>query len=470
MIKLTLSEIVEAVKGRTVETVPPLSANAVSTDSREVASGDVFFALSGDRFDGHEFVTQAAEGGALAAVVAQARVPEVAASLAALGIAGAGPVLIGVDDVLAALGRLAHYHRRLLSLSVIAVAGSNGKTTTKSMVDHILGERFTGRASPRSFNNAIGVPLTLLSAAASDDYLVVEIGTNAPGEVAALAELARPTLAVITSIAEEHLEGLGDLGGVAAEECSVLGWLESGFAAVNVEWAGIQAHLPAEGLTLTTFGTCEDADLRVSDVVYEPPWLMFRLNGRFEYRLPMPGAHNALNAAGAVAVGRRLGLDHDEIAARLATYAPPALRCELQRFGDLTVLNDAYNANPQSMRAALEMLVQHPSAGRRIAVLGEMRELGPRSAELHAQVAEHVRACALDHVVLVGAAGDRMQRVLSARGGPALTSFVSVDECVLGLPGLLRAGDVVLLKGSRAVGLERLVTPLRKWAAFAATG
>ena len=243
MITLTLDEIVNAIGARLADP-PAISVGGVSTDSRSVAAGEVFFALTGERFDGHDFVAPALERGAAAAVVDQARAEALRDGLPAAATAR----LIGVEDVLAALGRLAAYHRQQLSATVIAVGGSNGKTTTKSMIHHILAGRRTGRASPKSFNNAIGVPLTLLSAEAADEYLVVEIGTNAPGEVAALAALARPNIAVITSIGEEHLEGLGDLSGVAAEECSLLNAMTGGFAAVNVDWPGTRALLPERDL------------------------------------------------------------------------------------------------------------------------------------------------------------------------------------------------------------------------------
>ena len=303
MIKLVLNEVVEAMGGRVRSDVPTISVSNVSTDSRSSGAGDLFFALAGPRFDGHAFVVDALRRGALAAVIATERAPEIGALVADAGVKG---VLVPVRDPLAALGQLAVFHARQVSADVVAVVGSNGKSTTKAMIDHILQERFRGRCNPASFNNAIGVPLTLLSADGADDYLVVEIGTNAPGEVAALAKLARPNMAVITCISEEHLEGLGDLRGVAAEECSILPCVEEGgFAAVNVDWPGMREFLPKSGITVATFGRSEEADVRVTAVRYESPWLHFTINDRFEYRLRMPGVHNAVNAAGG---------DHDRAA------------------------------------------------------------------------------------------------------------------------------------------------------------
>lgn len=454
-----LSEIVAAIGGQPASELPLRSACGVSTDSRCTSAGELFFALEGERFDGHAFVGAALERGAVGAVVRRSRLEEIAQTLRVAQRAERG-VLIGIDDPLAALGRLGAYHRMQLATTVIAVVGSNGKTTTKAMIDCVLSGKLRGRASARSFNNAVGVPLTLLAAEAADDYLVVEIGTNAPGEVAALAALARPDMAVITSLGEEHLEGLGNLAGVAAEECSILRRMGGdGFAAVNIDEPLAREHLGAFRGRVATFGTVDDADLRVSAVEWRPPTLRFRLNNRFAYELPLAGRHNALNAAGAVAIARRLGFEHDAIAERLRAFRAPPMRSEVVRRGDVTILNDAYNANPPSMLAAIEMLEQQPAAGRRIAVLGAMRELGSASRAAHQRIARRLRESTLDLVLLVGQAGEWMNGELDA----GLFSRVQVEHCAdladcsRRLRELLRSGDVVLLKASRAIGIERVL-------------
>jgi UDP-N-acetylmuramoyl-tripeptide--D-alanyl-D-alanine ligase len=461
VIKLVLSEIIEAMGGKVASEVPPQSVHGVSTDSRTVEPGELFFALGGPHFDGHAFVAEALRRKAAGAVIAIGRSAEVARSLASAGVTG---VVIEVPDPLKALGRLAVFHSRQLSADVIAVVGSNGKTTTKALIDHILMGKLQGRCSPKSFNNAIGVPLTLLSAQAADDYLVVEIGTNAPGEVAALAALAQPSMAVITCICEEHLEGLGDLHGVAAEECSVLEHLASGgFAAVNVDWPPVREYLPERDITIVAFGRSEAADLRITETRYEAPWLHFTLNGRFAYRLRMAGAHNAVNAAGAVAIALRCGFDHQEIAQRLESFAALPMRTEVIRIGGIALVNDAYNANPESTIAAIETLEALPAAGRRIVVFGEMRELGARSAELHRRVGQRLRNSSVNRVLLVGAVRELMDDTLRSETlfGPQVDCCETVDDCREKLLHELRDGDVVLLKASRAVELDRLVEPLR---------
>ena len=455
MIRLTWQELAAGLIARAATPIPAAPATGIATDSRTVGPGELFIALRGASFDGHAYVAAARQRGAVGAVIATERLADVNA---ALGTAGPPFVLMTADDPLAALGRLGRYHRQRLRAPVIAVVGSNGKTTTKMMIHHVLSGTRRGRCSPKSFNNNIGVPLTLLAADADDEYLVVEIGTNAPGEVADLAALAQPTLALITSIGEEHLEGLGDLTGVAREETSVLGALTGGFAAVNVDQPLIRDFLINYQVNYTTYGAVADADLRLTALRYEAPWLHFEVNDRFRFRLPMPGAHNASNALGALAVARRLGLDHAAIAARLETFSAPPMRCEVAEFDGVTVLNDAYNANPQSALAAVAMLEAQPCRGRRIVVFGEMRELGKHAPAQHVRVAERLRAAAVDRVFLVGAAAELMGPTL----GPAAECWESVEAAAARLPDEVRPGDVVLLKASRAVGLERLVSALRE--------
>lgn len=471
MIKLTLKEIVAVLRGRPRGDLQTLAVSGVSTDSRAVAPGELFFAVRGERFDGHDFVAQALQSGAMAAVVVENRADALMENSRAAGVTT--PRIIGVDDPVAALGRLANFHRNQVACQVIAVVGSNGKTTTKAMIDHVLSAKRAGRASPKSFNNAIGVPLTLLSAQAADEYLVVEVGTNARGEIAALAAITQPDMVVLTSIGEEHLEGLGDLHGVAAEECSIFQGLRAGgFAVVNIDMPQVRGHLPAAGATIVKFGLSDAADLRVGDLRYETPWLQFSLNGKFAYRLRLPGAHNATNAAAVVAIARRFGFEHAEIAARLESFVTPPMRNEVLELGSLTVINDAYNSNPRSAIAAVDSLEAFATAGRRVAVVGEMRELGDKSAEMHRLVANRLARSALDLVFLVGPAAELMRDALETNNttdaAPPRPRFVfcaDVADCQAQISAKLRAGDVILLKASRTIGLERLIEPLRDVAA-----
>ncbi len=469
MIKLVFSEVMEALHAEPGP-VPAGSIGSVSTDSRNLPEGCLFFALRGERFDGHDFAEQALAGNALGVVVERSRrelVQHLRTRFPQGGVAA-------VDDVEQALGRLANYHRRQCSAEVIAVVGSNGKTTTKSMIDHVLGGHLQGKASPKSFNNQIGVPLTLLLPEAGDDYLVVEIGTNAPGEIAALAALAEPDLAVLTSLGAEHLEGLGDLAGVAREELSIVEHLRGrGFLAVNYDAQPVRVWEPPPRLTLARFGLHDEADLRITGRRFSPPWLEFELNDRFPYRLRTPGLHNALNATAAVAVALRFRLSHEQVAERLACFVGPPMRLEVIQAGPVTVLNDAYNANPPSALAAIEALEGYPCTGRRIAVFGEMRELGPDSARWHAEVAARVASAAIQEVILVGRTGEWMAEAIAdpqSLLSPRVRTCPDPAACAACLEELIEPGDVVLLKASRAIGLESVVAPLRQRFAETAAG
>jgi len=366
--------------------------------------------------------------------------------------------LIHVGDTIEALGRLAAYHRAQTSTAVIAVTGSNGKTTTKCMIDHVLSQRLTGRAAPSSFNNAIGVPLTLLSVEHGDAYVVVEVGSNARGEVAALAEMASPNVGVVTSIGEAHLAGLDDRSGVAVEKMSLLSHVvRGGMAVVNTdceEIAGIAKR--GVGCNVVSFGTSDAADVRVGDVVGDVEATRFTINGRYEVELPVPGRHNALNAAAAFAVCRRLSLEPEEIVEALATFRPPPMRLDVTRLGRMTVIDDSYNANPSSMAAAVDVLGGVES-GRRVLVAGDMLELGSQSKALHEQTGRRIGNSHVDFLVAVGEHGDEL--ITGARAeNPEIQTirYQDVSQACRDLPKRLTEFDTVLIKGSRRLGLDRL--------------
>jgi UDP-N-acetylmuramoyl-tripeptide--D-alanyl-D-alanine ligase len=451
---LTLDEVVRAIHGRVLAPLKVGRVTGVSTDSRTIRPGDVFFAVKGPNFDGHDFAAAALDRGAVAAVVEFG-----AERREGLGADAGG--LIRVRDTTAALGTLAAYYRKQLAATVIAVTGSNGKTTVKLMIDHVLAGSHHGRSAPRSFNNQIGVPLTLLSAEASDDYLVVEIGTNAPGEVAALGQLVEPNVAVVTNVSEAHLEGLGTLEGVVAEKLSLLKHLRPGGRAIlNADCKELRAALPSERrYALTTFGHAPEADVRVTSLALDDDAVRFEVNDRFEYRLQVPGRHNVSNALAAIAVARRVGLEHAEIAPRLATFSLPPMRLESHRLGPLEVLFDGYNANPASMAAALEVLRGRTCRGRKVAVLGDMAELGRSAERLHRRLGEQVAGGGATVLAAVG----RWAGAVAEAAAETIErhTFDTTEAALEALPGLLRPGDLVLIKGSRTMRLERVVDALR---------
>ena len=456
MMPTPLDEIRRAVHGRwmTAPAVEPVTIRQVGIDSRTAGAGDLFIAIRGERFDGHDFLAAAAKAGCAAAIVTAGTDiwPELAAQLP-------GGV-IGVDDTTVALGELAAMHRSRLAGQVIAVTGSVGKTTVKAMIHHILRRRWNGTVAPASFNNHVGVPLTLLAAGAGDDYVVCELGSSAPGEIAALTRIAKPDLAVITAVGPSHLEHLGSIERVAAEKAAILAHLAAGRGAAVV-WADseeLTGSLRAYDARLIRFGAADDADLRLADWFGDGLSQRFTVNGRTPVTLNLPGRHHALNALAAIAVAVRLGLEVADAAAALADFEAVAMRTQVQRFGDVTVINDAYNANPMSMAAALEVLVAQ-TALRRVFVAGDMLELGEQSTQLHTQLGRRIARSSVGLLVAIGSQAEYIARAAAEanRTGLEVIHYPSADEAGRAVNTWLTAGDMVLVKASRAVGAECVV-------------
>ncbi len=438
----------------------------VTIDSRDVRAGDLFVAIDGLRFDAHDFIAEAVNKGAAACLVQrswydeQSEKPNI-------------PCLL-VDDTTKALGMLATYYRCEVmtpTTVVIAITGSNGKTTTKRMIDHVLSDAMPGRAALKSFNNHIGVPLTLLSAEAQDRYLVIEIGTNSPGEVAALSAMAKPDIGVLTSIGFAHLEGLGGLEGVASEKFSMFDHVRrGGMGVLNIDGPVTVDRLRRlERLRLMTFGFGESAELRIEAMTDSVRRSAFTLDRLHRIELAMPGGHHAANAAAAFAVARWFGLDPTHIISRLASYTPAHGRCRVVEAGPVTMVDDSYNANPSSMAAAIASM-STANCTRRVFVMGDMRELGQDSAAYHEQMVRKAADAGIHVLVAVGELA--VEASLVASGLPGDMRVIACQDATLAaaaLRGLLRAGDLIWIKGSRAVGLDTLVEPLRaQWLQTAA--
>ena len=437
-----------------------------SIDTRALRPGQIFFALRGEHVDGHAYLDAAAERGASLAVI---DTPGAAGDLTRFH--GRMGILV-TPDTPAALLRLGTAARSAMETTkVISIGGSNGKTTTTRLADAVLSASLQGSASPKSFNNALGVPLTLLNASPGDAFVVAEVGTNAPGEIATLASLVRPDVAVITSIGREHLEGLGSIEGVAREEAAILASIaQGGTAILNADSPHLLtlARTMLAGrrdVTVLTFGLAKDADLRLTDIQHSMDGLRVTINDRDVYQVPMIGRHNAGNAAAAVAVGRRMGLDTQAINAGLAKVNAPEHRLQRLMIGGVFVLDDAYNANPESMRAAIETFAEITvAAPRRVVVLGDMLELGAESAELHREIGKHVADCgAADVAMLVGPLCEHAARaIMDASANIAVRHFTqaSLVTCEA-IARTFRPGDAVLLKGSRGMALDRVAAALR---------
>lgn len=444
--------------------VPHVSG--LTTDSRKASSGKAFLALRGERFDGHDFLLQAIAAGCPLMIVDKDPAPSVS---------GAG--VLRVADTGAALLKLAQYYRRdLESTKVIGVAGSNGKTTTVRLIDSILSTSLRGTSSPKSFNNAVGLPLTILSARRSDQYLLCEAGTNAPGELALLSSILEPEIGVVTSIGREHLEGFGSLRSVLEEEASLFKDLRpGGIAVLSADAPGlVEAVRNLAGRSLgsvITFGFNEKADVRIVDAESRLEGVRFTLNDRSRFFVPLPGLHNASNAAAAIAVARRLGLVNESIEAALASAKGPDMRMERREIGSVSFINDAYNANPESMIAAAEVAAQafdQIKPRRRVLVLGDMLELGAASGSLHNEVAAVFSTQVNpDLVILIGSSFSAFASPAFARAEVhAFPNLADGRDAVVAR--MLLPGDMVLLKGSRGIGLERVLAAFELLSGLAA--
>ncbi len=421
----------------------------VSTDTRAVKPGELFVALQGEKFDAHDFLQGAVDAGAAALVVSDAARAE-----------GLGVPTYVVPDTLVALGALARHRRMEWGGPLVAVAGSNGKTSTKELLKAALGAVRRVHATSGNFNNRVGLPLTLLAIPGDADVVVAEVGTNVPGEVAILRDICVPNVALVTSIGEEHLEGLHDLAGVLREEASVFDGVPLAIAPAAQPEVAEAARPLAERVI--------EAGLDAGDV--RPERWALRADGTGELTLdgvdvhvPLRGAHNLRNAMLALAAARELGVGVADAARGIAAMPQPSMRMAWEAIGDLVVLNDAYNANPPSMRAAFELAAAVADGRPRVAVLGGMLELGDATERLHREVAGAALAAGFDVVAGVAEMGDALHAV--SPGDPRVVTAPDAEALWPLLEPRLARNAFVLLKGSRGMRLERLVPHLTTWAA-----
>lgn len=460
MNRIPLTQVLQALGGRALfnRTTDTTQVRSVSTDSRFIEPGAVFFAIRGETMDGHAFLSDAASKGAVAAVVdhePKIDLPNVK--------------FIVVPDTRKALGKLATYIRRQFGVcKVIGVAGSNGKTSTKHLISAALSCRLRGSISPKSFNNDIGVPLTIFPADPNQDYLVLEMGTNNHGEIRALTNMAKPDIAVITNCAEEHLEGLGDVMGVRRENSSIIeGIRDGGVLVVNGDDRQLLEAVAGFKGRVVKFGFLPSNDVFGTDVQVHDDGTSFRLNNRTtRVFVPMIGRHNAMNALAAIAVAKRFGLPEEDVIASLATSSKPEMRMQRMDAGGITILNDCYNANPASMRAGIETFLEfEPAArnGRRVAILGDMRELGDTSERYHRELGRLVAHWKdeIDAVYCVGECSKWIVDDAKSHGfSSAIERFANSELAAKAIARKVRRGDLVLVKGSRGIKLERVVEQL----------
>jgi UDP-N-acetylmuramoyl-tripeptide--D-alanyl-D-alanine ligase len=446
----TMDRVADALHSKARVNLPRGAAafNRVWTDTRTITNGDLFVALIGEKFDAHDFLAEAVKSGASGLVVSRADRAQ-----------GLGVPVFEVNDTLVALGELGRYRRCAWAKPVVGVVGTNGKTSTKELLKAALGSTLETHATQGNLNNLVGVPLTLLALPDEADVAVIEMGTNQPGEVARLRTIVEPNITVVTSIAEEHLEGLGDLAGVMREELS---------AAVGVPTTIVpsaQPEVAAAARKLSprvVLAGLDDGEVRATRWTLEPDGRGVVVVDEIEIRPPLRGVHNLRNTMLAVAVAREMGVSLDRVAFGIEAMPVPPMRSNVEQIGRATLVNDAYNSNPGSARAALELL-QHAGRGRqRVAILGTMLELGSSGPELHAALAREALASPIELVAGVGQFASALDNARDA--GNRVVTAADVDSLWNRLSSRLEPDAVILLKASRGVRLEQLVPKIRDWA------
>lgn len=446
----TLQTLADWCNGRLLQGDREAMIRSVSTDSRSVAGGQLFVALQGENFDAHDFLGSAAERGCTAFLISRA--------LENYPVGG----IILVKDTLQALQALAAAWRRVWGGRVLGLTGSNGKTSTKDLVASVLGTAVRVRATKGNLNNHIGLPLTMLAMDEEDEVGVVELGMNHPGEIAPLAAIAAPDVAIITNIGTAHIEFMGSRKAIALEKGMLAEAVdEDGCVILNADDDFTPAIAARTSAFVLTAGFAEHADVRVSDAQTVAPGSRFLLHfpnlPPLPVRLPVPGRHMVGNAALAAAAGYHFGLTAEEIISGLETASLNKGRLQMRTLGGLHFLDDSYNANPDSMRAALETMLSLPCEGRRIVVLGRMGELGIHAEREHRQLGELVASMKIPMLCTVG---DNEARLIAegAARGPVTHHFSSHAACGDFLKQQAHPEDLILLKGSRSAAMEKILT------------
>ncbi len=460
MIRLCVDDLLKATGAQLVAGEGTRELHGVSTDTRSMSTDVLFVALSGPNFDGNQFAHAAMAAGA-GALLLGGDLDQVQAMVAELP---AGVALLHHDNPRRALSDLGAWHRSRLNIPVIGVTGSCGKTTTKNILVELLASVRRVVGSPSSFNNDIGVPHTIFLADEETEVLVLEMGTNHPGEISALCRTARPGGAILTNIGASHLEGLLSIEGVAKEKGDLIACLpESGFAVLEADspWTPQMSALAAA--RVISFSVDGAGDLNATDVWFHAAGTTFRLDGH-EVTFPLLGLHNVQNLLAALAACIGLGIRLEEILPHVSELSSGRRRLEKKTVGDLTLFDDTYNANPESAKASVRVLAGIHGHNRRVIVLGDMLELGELAAELHHELGRSVAEAGIDNLFLVGELTRATAAGAREGGMPKenIVHYASLDEALVEIPEQLQGGDLVLVKGSRAMGLERLVTRLEQ--------
>ena len=452
---LLLSKIAEFAEGTLSSGNSEQSISRISTDSRTIQPGELFVPLRGENFDGHRFVEQVAAKGAAGAIVEEAWAGKTAENFA----------LIRVDDTLIAYQKIAAAYRRSLPLKVVAITGSNGKTSTKDFVAAVLARRFRVTKTEGNFNNHVGLPRTILEASTQDEIAVWEMGMNHPGEIAALAAIAAPDVAIITNVGVAHIEFMGSREAIALEKGSLAEAIgPHGTVILNGDDSFTES-IAKRTSARTMIAGIHAGTVRADDIRQSAEGCEFTISERAHRcrtQLPVPGLHMVQNALLAVAAGRVFGLILEECAAGLGSAPLTKARLQIKMIRGVQFLDDSYNANPDSMKAALRTLVELETEGRRVAVLGQMSELGAESERGHREVGETAASLQIDELITVGELGGSIAQAAQDAGLENVVALETAGEASEHLCATAHAGDLILVKGSRSAQMERVLEEFAK--------
>ncbi|MBS5886931.1 MAG: UDP-N-acetylmuramoyl-tripeptide--D-alanyl-D-alanine ligase [Negativicoccus massiliensis] len=450
MAAFTEAEIIQATEAVKLQGSEDVAVGSISTDTRGELSGCLFVPLKGERFDGHDYLQQAVEKGAVAVLCDR----EIAALPKEVAV-------YRVKQTRRALEDLAAYHRRRFALPVIAVTGSSGKTTTKELIASVLAQKFRVHKTEKNHNNEIGLAQTLLSLQPEDEVCVVEMGMRARGEIKRLAEVAAPTIGVVTNVGVAHLERLGSQDAIAAAKQELIESIpENGTAVLNWNDKRVRSMASVCHGRVISYGIEPQANVQALDIQYGLGKTKFTcriFDEVFPVTLPLLGAHNVANALATVAVARVLGLSANRIQRALADAVAGELRQEIIDRSGIRFVNDAYNANPLSMAASLTSLSQF-GEGRYVAVIGDMLELGPDEVAMHEELATAVIAAGITELITVGPLARALGEAVKKQSHVNVHSVANTNEVMPLLKPLLQEGDIVLIKGSHSLRLDTLVT------------
>lgn len=434
-------------------------ARGVSIDSRSIKEGNLFVAIQGERFDGHQFVPEAVNKGASMVVIAKEKMNQVKREK----LKGISILLVG--DTKKALRDIASWHRSKFEVPAVAVTGTNGKTTTKDMIAEVLSSKFKVLKSIKSYNNLVGVPLTLFELDQDTQVLVLELGMSHPKEIEMLTRIAKPNLGVITNIGPAHLESMQNLEKIAKAKFELLDNMPSPHTSVlNADDQFLTKRIQKGKEKTISFAIRNKADFQANEInLTGEGYISFRVNGKHRINLKLLGEHNVYNALAAFAVGSLLGVEEGKMKSRLESYKPSEFRMELVRLGSIRIVNDSYNANPVSLANALKTLRQMKSKGRKIAVLGDMLELGEKTLDYHLELGRAVAESGIDLLLTVGDHSPAIGQGARDFGmnRRSIFAFENNERVTSYLLQNLQAGDLVLIKGSRRMKLEEVVLSLK---------